>query len=219
MTNVAFAEPELNNVRAVYLSADDLSVAASILYNAYFDDPHFVDIFQAEKEGYESRLRSAIREELNAFWVAKQPMIGLFDDNRLLAVACLTSPDSAFGAGRYWHWRLKMLLTAGLFGTRQMVEKEERVRGNIPASNFHMLSFIAVHPDHQHHGLGHILMGAIDSVLLEDTRSEGVGVYVTLPKCLSFFSDGRYELVRELEVGHITGHLMFRKRPDATDSE
>lgn len=214
MFNTAIAEPDLDKIKAVYLNADDLKVAASLLYNAYFDDPLFVDIFQSEKEGYESRLRSAIREELNAFWVAKQPMIGLFEDSRLLAVACLTAPDSAFGAGRYWHWRLKMLLTAGLFGTRQMLEKEEKVRAAIPAKNYHMLSFIAVHPDHQHHGLGHVLMGAIDSVLEEDAKSEGVGVYVTLPKCLSFFEDGQYSLVTELGVGHITGHIMFRKRRD-----
>ncbi|MCU7554916.1 GNAT family N-acetyltransferase [Alteromonas sp. ASW11-19] len=214
MTAAIAQFPPVNpdNVNAVYLTADDLKVAASILYNAYFDDPLFVDIFQAEKEGYENRLRSAIREELNAFWVAEQPMIGLFEGKRMLAVACMISPDAAFGAGRYWHWRLKMLLTAGLFGTRQMVEKEERVRASIPASDYHMLSFIAVHPDHQHLGIGHKLMGAIDSVLEEDPKSEGVAVYVTLPKCRPFFEDGRYQMVRDLEVGHVTGQVMFRPK-------
>ena len=201
------------NLKAIYLSAEDLKVAASILYNAYFDDPLFIDIFESEKEGYENRLRSAIREELHAFWIAKQPIIGLFDDERLLAVACLISPDAAFGAGRYWHWRLKMLLTAGFFGTRQMIEKEEKVRTCMPAENYHMLSFIGVHPDYQDQGLGHILMSAIDSVLLEDDKSDGVGVYVTLDKCLSFFRDGDYEHVQSLSVGHITGNVMFRNRP------
>ncbi|WP_026375698.1 GNAT family N-acetyltransferase [Aestuariibacter salexigens] len=213
MAIAAHAHVNVENIKAIYLTAEDLKVAASILYNAYFDDPLFVDIFESEREGYESRLRSAIREELNAFWVAKQPMVGLFDDERLLAVACLTGPDSAFGAGRYWHWRLKMLLTAGFFGTRQMLEKEELVRQKIPAENFHMLSFIAVHPDLQHHGLGHVLMRAIDSVLLEDHKSEGVAVYCTLPKCLPFFEDGDYHLIDDLQVGHITGQVMFRKRP------
>jgi len=60
-------------------------------------------------------------------------MIGLFEQGRLLAVACLISPDAAFGAGRYWHWRLKMLLTAGFLGTKQMISKEEKVRECIPA--------------------------------------------------------------------------------------
>ncbi len=202
-----------NNIKAVYLAAEDLKIAGSILYQAYHDDPLFVDIFQAEKEGYESRLRSAIREELNAFWQAKQPMIGLFEDERLLAVACLISPNSTFGPGRFWHWRLKMLLTAGFLGTRQMVEKEQKVRDHMPADQYHMLSFIGVHPDHQHRGLGHILMSAIDSVMLQEPSSKGVGVYVTLPKCLAFFEDGEYEHVKEVGVGHINGEIMFRNRP------
>ena len=207
-------ELSLDNVKAVYLTAEDLKVAASILYNAYFDDPLFVDIFESEKEGYENRLRSAIREELHAFWIAKQPIVGLFEEDRLLAVACLISPDAAFGAGRYWHWRLKMLLTAGFFGTKQMIEKEERVRECMPANNYHMLSFIGVHPDYQDQGLGHVLMNAIDSVLLDDENSEGVGVYVTLPKCLSFFAGGNYERIQDLEFSHITGYIMFRSRPN-----
>ena len=203
-------------IKAIFLTAEDLKVAASILYNAYFDDPLFVDIFDAEREGYESRLRSAIREELHAFWIAKQPIVGLFENERLLAVACLISPDAAFGAGRYWHWRLKMLLTAGFLGTKQMIEKEERIREFMPADNYHMLSFIGVHPDYQDQGLGHVLMNAVDSVLLDDHKTQGVGVYVTLPKCLSFFKDGHYDYIQELEFGHITGHIMFRQRP--TDS-
>lgn len=201
-----------SDIKAVYLTAEDLKLAGSILYQAYHDDPLFTDIFQVDKEGYESRLRSAIREELNAFWVAKQPMIGLFDGERLLAVACLITPDSCFGPGRFWHWRLKMLLTAGFFCTKQMMEKEQKVRENMPAENFHMLSFIGVYPGEQHHGLGHMLMGAIDSVVMENEKSQGIGVFVTLPRCLGFFEDGHYELVKELEVGHIKGHIMFRHK-------
>ncbi|GMM73150.1 GNAT family N-acetyltransferase [Alteromonas gracilis] len=203
--------PLQDTVKAIYLTVDDLKVAASILYNAYVDDPLFIDIFQAEKEGYENRLRSAIREELNAFWVAEQPMIGLFDEERLIAVACLTAPDAAFGSGRYWHWRLRMLLTAGLFGTKQMLEKEEKVRSLVPADNFHMLSFIAVHPDYQHHGLGHILLGAIDSVVEEDEKSEGVSVFVTIDKHRSFFNDDNYQVVGQLSLSHVKGDVMFRR--------
>jgi ribosomal protein S18 acetylase RimI-like enzyme len=211
-SNEAVLAPSADTVKAIYLGVDDLKIAASILYNAYVDDPLFLEIFQAEKEGYESRLRSAIREELNAFWVAEQPMIGLFDAERLSAVACLTAPDAAFGAGRYWHWRLRMLLTAGLFGTKQMLEKEEKVRTLVPAENFHMLSFIAVHPDYQDHGLGHILLGAIDSVVEEDAKSAGVAVFVTIEKHKSFFGDDRYSVVGDLSLSHVKGSVMFRAK-------
>jgi ribosomal protein S18 acetylase RimI-like enzyme len=202
----------LDNIKAIYLAAEDLKIAASLLYLAYYDDPLFVDIFNSEKEGYESRLRSAIREELNAFWLAKQPMIGLFDDERLVAVACLVNPNAELGPNRFWHWRLRMLLTAGYFSTKQMVEKETRIRERVPAENFHMLSLIGVHPDHQHNGLGHMLMRAIEGIMLEDYDSQGVGMFVTLPKCLSFFENGHYNLVEELKVGRIKGQLMFRAR-------
>jgi ribosomal protein S18 acetylase RimI-like enzyme len=209
---VAQYQPDLQKLTAAYLSADDLKVAASILYNAYFDDPLFVDIFNAEKEGYEARLRSAIREEINAYWDAEQALIGLFEDERLLAVTCLTKPDTAFGAGKFWHWRLKMLLTAGYVGTKQMIAKEEKVREKIPATNYHMLSLIGVHPDYQAMGLGHVLMSAILGLLVEDETSEGVGVLVTLDKCNSFFKDGEFELIEEISVGKITGKVMFRPR-------
>ncbi|AWL12623.1 hypothetical protein HMF8227_02165 [Saliniradius amylolyticus] len=209
------ASPDVQTVKPVFLAADDLKSAASILYKAYHDDPLFMDIFRADDEGYGSRLRAAIREEISAFWEAKQPMIGLFDEGRLLAVACIIQPDASIGPNRFWHWRLKMLLTAGYIGTRQMVEKEQRVRAHIPYQRYHMLSFIGVHPDHQHHGLGHLLMGAIDSVVEEDQSSEGVAVYVTLPKCLSFFEHDRYQMLTELTVSRIQGHIMFRSRQDS----
>ncbi|MBN7821418.1 GNAT family N-acetyltransferase [Bowmanella yangjiangensis] len=201
-----------DSVKAIYLSAEDLKVAASILYLAYHDDPLFMSIFQSEKEGYEERLRAAIREELNSFWMAKQPMIGLFEDERLLAVACLIQPDASIGPNRFWHWRLKMLLTAGFLGTKQMMDKEQKVKEQVPAKHYHMLSFIGVHPDHQHRGLGHVLMGAIDTLMRENVQSEGVAVFVTLPKCLGFFEDGDYDLVTELQVGRLSGHLMFHSK-------
>lgn len=209
---VADYHPDLQKVTAAYLSADDLKVAASILYNAYFDDPLFVDIFNAQKEGYEARLRSAIREEINTYWDSQQPLIGIYDEDRLLAVTCLTKPDTAFGSGKFWHWRLKMLLTAGYFGTKQMIMKEEKVREKIPATNYHMMSLIGVHPDHQDLGLGHVLMSAVLGLLVEDETSEGVGMLVTLDKCVSFFLDGEFELIEEIEVGNIKGKVMFRPR-------
>ena len=213
MNTVLEPDVHIEDVRAVFLTADNLKVAASILYNAYHDDPLFMDIFQAEKEGYEGRLRSAIREELDAFWDAGQPMIGLFEDSRLLAVTCLTKPGSSFSSGRFWHWRLKMLLTAGYFSTRAMVEKEEKIRSAMPAEHYHMVSFIAVHPDHQHHGLGHLLMGAIDSIVNEDSSSEGVGVFVSLPKYLKFFRSGFYQQISVITVSDVTGEILFKPKP------
>ena len=92
MSETVSVDSELD-IRATYLSAEELKLAASLLFQAYHDDPVFLDIFNSSKEGYEQRLRASIREELSAFWQAKQPMVGLYLGESMVGVACLNSPD------------------------------------------------------------------------------------------------------------------------------
>jgi ribosomal protein S18 acetylase RimI-like enzyme len=207
---------ELERLKAVLLSADELKLAASLLYQSYFDDPLFMEIFRADKADYEQRLRAAIREELTTFWQAGQPMIGLFNGEQLLGVACVINPDSGIGASRLWHWRLKMLLTAGYVSTRQLLDKEQKIHAAMPAEHYHMLAFIAVAPRHQHLGLGHYLIHAVDSLVDKDPRSAGIGVFVTLEKYKAFFAGDHYQPVTELAFNTVSGTLMFRPRQTAS---
>ena len=211
MSETVSVENDLD-IRATYLSAEELKLAASLLFQAYHDDPVFLDIFNSSKEGYEQRLRASIREELSAFWQAKQPMVGLYLGESMVGVACLNSPDDSVGSDRFWHWRLKMLLTAGYFSTKQMIEKEEKVISAVPLKKFHMLSFIAIHPLHQHHGFGHYLMAAVNTVLEEHGDSDGVAVYATSCKFRSFFEDADYQFVEDVTVGKVSGALMVHYR-------
>jgi len=206
------ATQENVDIRATYLTAEDLKLAASLLYQAYHDDPVFLEIFNGDKEDYEQRLRASIREELGVFWQAKQPMVGLYLGEAMVGVACLNNPDEGVGSDRFWHWRLKMLLSAGYFSTKQMMEKEKTVMEAVPLKKFHMLSFIAVHPLHQQHGFGHYLMAAVNTVLEEHPNSEGVAVYATNDKYREFFKDVDYEMVKEIQVGQVTGALMLHYR-------
>lgn len=204
-------EPEVN-IRATYLAAHELKLAASLLYQAYHDDPVFLDIFHSNKEDYEQRLRGAIREELNAFWQAKQPMVGLYLGETMVGVACINSPDETLTSERFWHWRLKMLLNAGYFSTKQMIQKEQTVLSAVPLKVFHFLSFIAVHPLHQQHGFGHYLMAAVNTVLDEHPHSEGVAVYATSGKFKEFFQNVDYQTVEEVTVGNVCGSVMVHYR-------
>jgi GNAT superfamily N-acetyltransferase len=211
MTDAVSVDSNLD-IRATYLGAEELKLAASLLFQSYHDDPVFLEIFNSEKEGYEQRIRASIREELSAFWQAKQPMVGLFLGDSMVGVACLNSPDDSVGSDRFWHWRLKMLLTAGYFSTKQMIEKEQKVMAAVPLKKFHMLSFIAIHPLHQHHGFGHYLMAAVDTVLKEHGDSEGVAVYATSGKFKAFFEDANYEFIQDVSVGKVSGALMVHYR-------
>ena len=185
-------------LRAEYLSSEDLKLAASLLYQSYQDDPVFIDIFNGDKPDYEQRLRALIREELSMFWQAKQPLVGLYLGETLVGAACLNSPEEGFSSNRFWHWRLKMMISAGYFSTKQMIEKEKIIAEAVPLKSYHMLSLIAIHPLHQHHGFGHYLMTAINNMLDEHPTSEGVVVYATTNKYLNFFQDVGYDICHDL---------------------
>ncbi|MDP7591387.1 MAG: GNAT family N-acetyltransferase [Litorilituus sp.] len=211
MSDAVATESKLD-IRATYLSAEEIKLAASLLFQAYHDDAVFLDIFNSSKEGYEQRLRASIREELSVFWQAKQPMVGLYLGESMVGVACLNSPDDRISSGRFWHWRLKMLLNTGYFSTKQMIEKEQRVLCAVPLKKFHMLSFIAIHPLHQHHGFGQYLMAAVNTVLEEHGDSEGVAVYATSGKFRKFFEEADYQFVEKITVGQVSGALMVYYR-------
>ncbi|WP_199612058.1 GNAT family N-acetyltransferase [Flocculibacter collagenilyticus] len=204
--------PANGEIKAMYLMPEDMRLAASLLYQAYHDDPLFMSIFNANEIDYEKRLRIAIREELNTFCADQQPIVGLFSGEHLLGVACLIEPDAGFGAERFWHWRLKMLLTAGVVSTRQMIEKEKRIKDALNYDNYHLLAFIAVHPQHQHHGLGHYLMRAVDNVVDQHKDTQGIGVLVTIESNKRFFNDDMYQEVDTLTIGDVQGTLMFREK-------
>jgi GNAT superfamily N-acetyltransferase len=210
-STVEYSQEQLD-FEVKYLSASDLKVAASILYNAYFDDPLFCHIFKQEDEGYEVRLRSAIREELNTYWEAKQPLLGVYKGGSLVAATCLINPEPEFGDSRYWHWRLKMLLTAGFAGTQQFLEKEKIVREHLPAQKCHMIAFIGVQPNMQNQGIGHILLAAVNELVDTVADSEGVGIFLTLEKCLPFFDDCGFKLIENLETINIKGQILYKKK-------
>lgn len=212
ITNTVSEQPVPLKGELVYLASEDIRLAASLLFQAYRDDPLFRSIFNAEKDGYEQRLRAAIREELFAFWHSQQPMFGFYHNETLEGVVCLTRPGDNFGPGRFWHWRLKMLLTAGYVSTKQMVEKERLITEAMPKENYHMLAFIAVHPRYQQQGLGDLLVAAVDTELEQHSDSEGVAVFVTRPEYERFFEQRDYKVIEEIQVDEIAGKLMFRAR-------
>ncbi|MFB2778680.1 GNAT family N-acetyltransferase [Shewanella mangrovisoli] len=200
----------LDECRAVYLTAEDLRLAASILYNAYHDDPFFVDALStSDKFAYEQKLRAAIREELNALWQEKQALIGLFDQTRLVGVACVVTQEVPLGEGRYWHWRLKMLLGTGWQSTQAMMKKESSIVELLPSEHCGILQFIALAPNEQGKGLGHQLVQAVVSWCDEQPELEGIGVFTTQEAHSQLFMQHDFVSLGELNIGNVAGQLLF----------
>ncbi|MCG9963747.1 MAG: GNAT family N-acetyltransferase [Shewanella sp.] len=200
----------LDEYRAVYLTAEDLRLAASILYNAYHDDPFFVDaLSSSDKFAYEQKLRAAIREELNTLWQQKQALIGLFDGTHLVGVACVVTQEVPLGEGRYWHWRLKMLLGTGWQSTQAMMKKESTILELLPNQRCGVLQFIALAPNEQGKGLGHQLVQAAVSWCDEQPNLEGIGVFTTQEAHTHLFKQHDFVSLGELVIGSVTGQLLF----------
>jgi len=200
----------LEHYKAVYLTAEDLRVAASIIYNAYHDDPFFLEVFGREDNSvYEQKLRAAVREELNELWQQDQPLIGLFDGERLIGVACVITQQIPIGQSRYWHWRLKMVLGTGWKSTQGLMEKETCLLSHLPSEKCGILQFIAVTPTEQKKGNGAKLVQAVLSWCDEQPNLEGIGVFVNHPKHHKVFSAQGFNSLANVTIGHVKGEILF----------
>ncbi len=195
------------------VGSKNLRSAAALLYHSYYDDPLFMEIFKADRPDYDKRLKAAIFEEVKVFWQSGESVIGLFVGHQLMGVACVISPHFGLSVGRVWHWRLKMLMTAGFVSSKQLISKEEKIRKALGFERYHTIAFLAIHPNHQQNGLGNRLIQTVDDLVESDPRSAGMAVYVTLDKYLAFFKSFDYEYVSELSVGYVKGKLLFRHSP------
>lgn len=199
-----------------YLAAEDISIAASLIYQAYHDDPilqTMLNYEQESKSAYEKKLRSLIREELSSFWQEKQPLIGLYRNDKLKAVACVFESNSQLQAQRYWHWRLKLMLSAGYLQTNQLIDKEQTIRDALEQQgNYYFLAFIAVDPHFHGQGFGRYLLRGLNDLVQSNAESSGMAVFVTRKEHTQFFKTEGFESFKQLTFNKIAGELLFKSK-------
>ncbi|KPH63271.1 GNAT family acetyltransferase [Pseudoalteromonas porphyrae] len=207
-------ETQSETFRVQYIAAEDISIAASLIYQAYHDDPvlqKMLNYSEAAKGPYEKKLRSLIREELNTFWQEKQPLIGLYKNERLKAVASVFESQSQLQAQRYWHWRLKLMLSAGYLQTNQLIDKEQTIRDAlVEQGNYYFLAFIAVDPHFHGQGLGRYLLRGLDDLVKSNKESSGMAVFVTQGKHTAFFKSEGFTCLQTLTFNSVQGELLFK---------
>ncbi|WP_144214227.1 GNAT family N-acetyltransferase [Shewanella donghaensis] len=202
-------QPNLEDKRAVYLTAEDLRVAASIIYNAYHDDPFFVEALATTNQvNYEQKLRAAIREELTELWQQEQPLIGWFDGKRLIGVACVITHQVPLGESRYWHWRLKMVLGTGWNSTQAFIKKEHTILESLPSKQYGILQFIALGTTEQGKGNGAKLIQAVLSWCDDQLELNGIGVFVNNPKHSALFIREGFSHLTDQTIGTVDGEIL-----------
>ena len=197
-----------------YIEAEDISTAASLIYQAYHDDPVLKTMLGYDgknKAVYEKKLRALIREELSSFWQEKQPLIGLYRSGKLKAVACMFDSLSQLQAQRYWHWRLKLMLSAGYLQTNQLIEKEQTIRDTLKEKgHYYFLAFIAVDPHFHGQGFGRYLLRGLDELVKANSESSGLAVFVTRSEHTELFKSEGFLTFKQLTFNQVAGELLFK---------
>ncbi|MEJ6473595.1 GNAT family N-acetyltransferase [Pseudoalteromonas piscicida] len=204
----------VNELVVRYLSPEDVNVAASVLYQAYHDDPLLKQVLEAKEQAtFEKKLRALIREELSAFGHTGQPMIGLYKEDKLLAVACVIANSGELEASRQWHWRLRLMLSAGYLQTQQLIDKEKAIRTALQELEpYHFLSLIAVDPHVQGLGYGHYLLTALDDLIAQSDDTKGMAVFITQQAQAQFFEGHGYHILQNMVFSSVEGTLLFKNK-------
>lgn len=116
--------------------------ARSLLYNAYRHEPTFAYIFEAQRPGYERRLRVMVREWVRQHFYLQLPAIGLLVEDRLIALALIVPPQRRLGVADSWAWRLRMMLGTGLRCTRRYMDYQAALASCLPTDQVHVLPLL-----------------------------------------------------------------------------
>ena len=187
--------------------------ARSLLYHAYRHDPTFAYLFEAERPGYDQRVRATVRELVQQHFNEDLPAIGLLIDDRLIGMALIAPLQRRMDITESWGWRMRMLLTTGFRCTRRYLEYHDAVIACLPPGPYHVLPLLGIHPEYQGKHLGEQLLEALHNWCAEDASSQGVVLDTGNGHYLDFYKRQGYEEIGEVAIGPIIEHVFFHPSP------
>lgn len=190
----------------------------SLLYHAYRHEPTFAWLFEAQRPGYERRLRVMVREWVRQHFYLQLPAIGLLHDDRLIGVALIVPPQRRLGVADSWAWRLRMILGTGLRCTRRYLDYQAALAGCLPSEQVHVLPLSGVHPQFQGQQHGEQLLQAVHDWCAEDLSSDGVVLDTGNAHYLAFYQRQGYQEIGEIAVGPIRERVFFHPNPVSSKS-
>ena len=187
--------------------------ARSLLYQAYRHEPTFRFIFDADRSGYEQRVRATVRELVKQHFRQDRPALGVLVNDRLVGIALIAPPVRRLDITDSWAWQLRMVLSTGLRCTRRYLDYHQAVLACVPGDAVHMLPLLGIHPEFQGQHYGEQLLEAVHNWCAEDVSSEGVVLDTGNPRYLEFYKKQGYVEIGEVAVGPVREHVFFHANP------
>lgn len=206
-------ETSAAQARVCLLDAGYRREARALLFEAYRNEPTFAYLFEAQRPGYERRLRTLVREWVRQHFYLQLPAVGLLLDDRLIALALIVPPLRRLGVADSWAWRLRMLLGAGQRCTRRYLDYQAALSTCVPPTQVHTLPLLGVHPDHRGQHYGEQLLQAVHDWCADDPDTEGVVLDSGNEHYLAFYARQGYEEIGEVALGPIRERVFFHPNP------
>lgn len=185
----------------------------SLLYHAYRHEPTFAYLFDAQRRGYERRLRVMVREWVRQHFYLQLPAIGVLVDDRLVGAALIVPPQRRLGVADSWAWRLRMLLGAGRRCTRRYLEYQAALAACMPSQQVHVLPLLGVHPQFQGRHYGEQLLQAVHDWCADDPDTQGVILDTGNVHYLAFYERQGYQEIGQVAIGPIRERVFFHPNP------
>lgn len=203
---------QLPAVRVVRISKSNASQAQSIFFHAYKDNLFLRHTLNAERRGYEQRLRGFIREQLFAHFSGANLSLAIALKDQLVGAVIVSRADDPHNFAASWRWRLRMYSVVGIYYTEQLRSYYEEVHDALKRIDHYWISLIALHPNHQHHGYGHKLVEAVHRECEKDNLYHGLSVDTCDAHSKSFFESLNYYQVANIPVHDFGMDVLFHPR-------
>lgn len=187
--------------------------ARSLLYNAYRHEPTFAYLFEADRPGYDQRVRATVRELVNQHFLQDQPALGLMQEERLIGAALIAPPQRRLDVTESWAWRMRMLLTTGFRCTRRYLDYHDAVLGCLPPGPFHVLPLMAIHPQFQGQHYGERLLEALHNWCADDPTSQGLIIDTGNSRYRNFYERQGYREIGQVAIGPVVEYVFFHPAP------
>ncbi|MCL6269903.1 hypothetical protein M3P05_08130 [Sansalvadorimonas sp. 2012CJ34-2] len=212
MTTATFGESIDMRITTRYLDSSWTREVRSLLYHTYRDDSVFQSLLEADRAGYDQRIRACTRELAAYYFSENMPVIGVLEGDRLIGVAFVSrSEDISTIVGRLL-WKWKMVLTIGYKCTVNYLEYLRKLQEVLPEEHAYLLPLIGVHPRFRRSGHCRTLLKAVHDLSDLDQNGKGTSLCLSNEALQAFFGGFGYQQIGQVDHNGVKQLVLFRAR-------
>ena len=204
-------------VDIIDISQERLDEAADVLARAFADYPLMHFFFADSGATYTQQVWEALRITCEVRLVLGEPVKGIVNGDRLMAVACIDNPEK-----KLWPASLEQAYAA--FERRIGARAAERLEkyGELTAGyrldqpHFYLVA-LGVHPDVQGKGYGRALLDMVHGMSEAHPLSTGVALDTETPTNVPLYEHCGYHVTAQSNLENVNIWFMFR--PDGVKTK